>query len=417
MVTRISSRLGGIARRDLLRAGFGSLALGASGDFARSPFFAEAAAAPATQEGRILVVVELSGGNDGLNTVVPFGDDAYYRVRPRIGIKPQRVRKLDEHIGFQSTMSGFERLYRDGRLAIVHGVGYEQPSFSHFASMAYWHTAAPNRGELYGWLGRAADAMDPQGHANYIVNIDTQQSLAVRARGHVPLVFDEPQKFVRTGFAEETATLRTIAGHGTGENEAQSFMFDVSRSALNAEQLVRDAWAKYRTPVDYGLVRFGLERVAALIAADFPTKIYYVAYRNNAFDTHVQQVDLHARLLTYVSDAVFGFMRDLERIGKADQVSMVIFSEFGRRVPENANLGTDHGTANYMFLVGKQVQGGHYGEPVSLTQLDAGDNLLHTTDFRRVYASVIEGWLRYRDSQTLLHGNFETFPIWASRTP
>src|SRR5215468_2401542 len=227
-------RISGIARRDLLRAGFGNVILSAAG-LGRSPFFSEAGAAPATKPGRILVVVELSGGNDGLNTVVPYGDDAYYRARPRIGIKKERLRKIDQHFGFQSTMSGFERLYKDGHLAIVHGVGYDQPSFSHFASMAYWQTAAPNRGELYGWLGRAADAMDPEGRANYIVNIDTQQSLAVRSRAHVPLVFDDPQKFTRSGFAEEAAALKAIAGMGKAENDAQDFMFSVSRSALDAE--------------------------------------------------------------------------------------------------------------------------------------------------------------------------------------
>src|SRR5882762_6454247 len=266
-MTSTFSRLGGMARRDFLRAGFGSLAFGAAGVLTRAPAWAQTAA-HAAEKGRILVVVELSGGNDGLNTVVPYGDDAYYRARPRIGIKPARLRKIDQHFGFQYTMSGFERLYKDGKLAIVHGVGYDQPSFSHFASMAYWHTAAPNRGELYGWLGRAADAMDPEGHANYVVNIDTQQSLAVRSRGHVPLVFDDPQKFVRSGFADEASALKIIAARGRGTNEAQEFMFGVSRSALDAEQLVRDAWANYKTPVDYALWGLGLDRVAALIAAD-----------------------------------------------------------------------------------------------------------------------------------------------------
>jgi len=405
-----STRLGGIARRDLLRAGFGSLVLGASDKLWRSPFWAQAAAAQGERDGRILVIVELSGGNDGLNTVVPYGDDAYYRERPRIGIKPARLRKLDEHFGFQYTMSGFERLYKDGRLAIVHGVGYDQPSFSHFASMAYWQTAAPNRGELYGWLGRAADAMDPEGHANYIVNVDTQQSLAVRARGHVPLVFDDPQKFVRTGFADEAAALKVIAGSGRGANDAQEFMFGVSKSALDAEQLVRDAWAKYRTPVDYGLVRFGLDRVAALIAAEFPTKIYYVAYRNNAFDTHVYQSDVHARLWTYTSDHIAAFVQDVARLGRGKDVVLMAFSEFGRRVKENTSQGTDHGTAGPAFVIGEPVAGGQYGKPPSLTDLDDG-NMKFTTDYRRVYATMIKTWMGHADTAGVLRGEFEPLPL------
>src|SRR6266571_8556527 len=407
---RRSSRLGGIARRDLLCAGFGSVVLGASGGLGRSPFWAQAAAAASAQTGRILVVVELSGGNDGLNTVVPYGDDAYYRARPRIGIKPARVRKLDQHFGFQYTMSGFERLYKDGRLAIVHGVGYDQPSFSHFASMAYWHTAAPNRGELYGWLGRAADAMDPEGGPNYLVNIDTQQSLAVRSRGHVPLVFDDPEKFVRTGFADEKSPLKAIAARGRGGNEAQEFMFGVSRSALDAEQLVRDAWAQYRTPVDYGLVRFGLDRVAALIAADFPTRIYYVAYRNNAFDTHVYQSDVHARLWTYTSDHIAAFIKDIARLGRAEDVVLMAFSEFGRRVKENTSQGTDHGTAGPVFMIGAPVAGGQYGKMPSLTELSDG-NMVFTTDFRRVYATLAGTWMGHRDTEALLRGNFERLPL------
>src|SRR6516162_11459235 len=186
-------------RREFLEAGLYGLGIGSSGLFPVPPLFAQAAqtlGAEPSNNGRVLVVIELSGGNDGLNTVVPYGDDAYYRARPRIGIKPARLRKLDDHFAFQYTMAGLERLYKDGQLAIVHGVGYDQPSFSHFSSMAYWQTAAPNRGDLYGWVGRLADAMDPEGHANYLVNIDTQQSLAVRSRAHVPLVFDDPEKFI-----------------------------------------------------------------------------------------------------------------------------------------------------------------------------------------------------------------------------
>jgi len=404
------SRNSGIGRRDFLRAGFGSIAFGAAGMLGRAPAWAQTTADQTARHDRILVVVELSGGNDGLNTVVPYGDDAYYRARPRIGIRPARLRKLDDHFGFQYTMAGLERLYKDGRLAIVHGVGYEQPSFSHFSSMAYWQTAAPNRGDLYGWVGRMADAMDPEGHDNYIVNIDTQQSLAVRSRGHVPLVFDDPVKFIRTGFADEKAALPSVAARGKGANAAQDFIYGVSRSALNAEALVRDAWAQYRTSVDYGLVRFGLDRVAALIAADFPTRIYYVAYRNNAFDTHVYQSDLHARLWTYTSDHIAAFVKDVARLGRADDVMIMAFSEFGRRVKENTSQGTDHGTAAPAFLIGEPVMGGQYGKMPSLTELIDG-NMVYTTDFRRVYATAIKSFMGYDDAAGVLRGEFDPLPI------
>jgi uncharacterized protein (DUF1501 family) len=404
-----------LCRRDVLRAGFAGLALQTVRGLGLPIAFGQAARALAAADAapeRILVVLELSGGNDGLNTLVPYGDDAYYRHRPTISIKPQKLRKIDEHFGFSGGMAGFERLYKDGKLAVVHGCGYDHPSFSHFTSMAYWHTAAPNSGEEYGWVGRVAEAMQPQPRPNYLVNIDTTQSLAVKSRVHVPVVFDDPERLQRKGNFQVRPVLEQVTEQADDANPARKFLRETAKSALEASALIRQAWARYKTPVDYGIVPVQLPKVAALIDAGLPTRLYYVAYRNNAFDTHVQQVDLHARLLTYVSDAVSGFMRDLERLGKAEHVSLLMFSEFGRRVPENANLGTDHGTANYMFLVGKPVKGGHYGERVSLTQLDAGDNLIHTTDFRRVYASVIENWLGYRDSQALLHGKFEPFPMW-----
>ena len=161
--------------------------------------FSRALAADTKERERILVILEMSGGNDGLNTLVPYSDDAYYRHRPKIGIRPDKLRKIDQRYGFNGGMAGFERLYKDGRMAIVHGCGYAQPSFSHFTSMAYWHTGAPNSGEEYGWVGRVADAIDTRSTPNFIVNIDEVQSLAVRARDHVPVVFDDPEKFGRKG--------------------------------------------------------------------------------------------------------------------------------------------------------------------------------------------------------------------------
>jgi uncharacterized protein (DUF1501 family) len=407
-------RLSQADRRRVLQAGLCGLGLGAGALLRTPPLFAQAAsqlAARTQAEGKILVVLELSGGNDGLNTVVPYGDDAYYRQRPNIGIRKQALLPLDEHFGLSGGMVGFERLYKDGQLAIVHGCGYDNPSFSHFTSMAYWHTAAPNSGEPYGWVGRLADSMAPDAPPNFLVNIDSRQSLAVRSERHVPVVFDDPAKFSREAFFEERNVLQADIVHGKVENPSRRFLLDVARSAKDASSLVREAWANYRSPVDYGITGLDLPKVVSLIDAGMPTRLYYTSYRNNAFDTHVFQGDLHRRLLTYASDAVAAFMRDLERIGRADDVVVMVFSEFGRRVPENVSLGTDHGAANVMFVAGKPVQGGHYGDIPSLTALDEGDNLRHTTDFRRVYATMIGGWLQHPHAAQLLRGEFEPFDM------
>lgn len=411
-MTMPPSRFDLLARRDLLRTGAYALGARAIGAVGAPALLAGTSRAAAPASPRTLVVVELSGANDGLNTVVPYTDDAYYHARPTLAIRPDKLRKIDDRFGFQATMAGFERLYKDGRLAIVHGVGYDQPSFSHFSSMAYWHTGAPNGGEAYGWLGRLADAIDRQGSADYLVNIDAHQSLAVRARNHVPLVFDDPDKFSRNVAVDEQAALKALVGRDSARNASEVFVFDVAHSAQNAELRVREACANYRTPVDYGLVRFGLERVAALIAAGFPTRIYYVAMRNNVFDTHVYQADVHARLWAYASDHIAAFANDMERLGRGDDVAVMVFSEFGRRVAENTSRGTDHGTAGPVFVIGKAVNGGHYGDAPSLTDLADG-NLRHTTDFRRVYATLIEAWMGSPQVGSVLNGEFETIPLLA----
>ncbi|MGB6947060.1 MAG: DUF1501 domain-containing protein [Bryobacteraceae bacterium] len=400
------------SRRDLLRLGM--YGIGVSAVARPMPLFAQAVAALAGQaksSGKILVVLELSGGNDGLNTLIPYGDDAYYHHRPNIGIRRKDLRPIDDHFGFSHGMAGFERLYKSGKLAIVHGCGYENPSFSHFTSMAYWHTAAPNSGEQYGWVGRLADAMAPDAPPNFIVDIDTHQSLAVRSRRHVPVVFDDPNKFTQEIFYDERGALPTADASQQISNPSRRFLLETAQSAKQASALVREAWSKYHSPVDYGVVGLDLPKVAALIDAGMPTRLYYTAYRNNAFDTHVFQNDTHKRLLTYASDAVAAFLQDLERIGRADDVVVMVFSEFGRRVPENVNLGTDHGAANLMFVAGKQVKGGQYGTIPNLTRLDVGDNLVFTTDFRRVYATMIAGWLGLKDTRPLLNGDFELFDM------
>lgn len=403
-----------IKRREILRKGMAGLGVAGLGGAILKPSalsrVAEAAAM-AEANGKILVILELSGGNDGLNTVVPYADDAYYQHRPEIGLPKNQLRILDDHFGLNPGMAGFERLFKDGKMAILHGCGYENPSYSHFTSMAYWHTAAPNSGQEYGWVGRLADDLDPSGTSNFLVNVAARQSLAVRSKQHVPVVFDQPSRFMREAFFEEKEALSRVPDIGNVDNPSRRFLLDIARSANDASELVRDAWGNYNSPVDYGVNSLDLPKVVSLIDSGMPTKLYYVSYRNNAFDTHVFQNNVHRRLLTYTSDAVSAFIRDLERIGRADDVALMIFSEFGRRVPENVTLGTDHGAANVMFVVGNGVKGGHYGEVPSLTKLAKGDNLAYTTDFRRVYQTLISGWLGHGGGSKILNGDFETFDM------
>jgi uncharacterized protein (DUF1501 family) len=364
---------------------------------------------------RILVVIELSGGNDGLNTVVPFGDPAYYRARPKIGIIEREVIKVADGFGFHPSMVGFERLYKDGRLAVVHGCGYDHPSLSHFSSMGFWHTGVPNGGEPLGWLGRLADATYPATSKNVIVNLGNSQSLAVRGQQHSPLVFDDPGRFRRDGTDEEKHALAMLSESRTTTNATLDFLANTAKNATDSSDFVRRASTSYRTPVDYGQgggLAGNLQRVAALIAAEMPTRLYYVTYQGNSFDTHVQQADLHTRLLMYTADAVRGFMDDVARLGRGDDVAVMIFTEFGRRVEENGSLGTDHGTATPMFVVGKAVKGGFYSRHPSLTDLDDG-NMKMTTDFRRVYATAIKEWLGYDQTQAVLKGTFAPMGVFA----
>ena len=412
MTTHIFSRRPRLSRREVLRQGLSGLGISAGIPLV----FGRAVQAMTKEEKpgdfanpeRILVVVELDGGNDGLNTVVPYGDDAYYRQRPKIAISADKVRRIDDHFGFHPSLVGFERLYKDGKFALVHGCGYDNPILSHFAAMGYWHTGVPIAGEKLGWVGRLADKLSPEVRENLIVNVASQQSLAVRSRVHSPLVFDDPSRFLRVGRYEQTPLFSVLTGADSSSQPALNFLSGVASSALKSAAFVRDAWAEYSTPVNYGLelpVSQDLRKVAALIDAGMPTRLYYVQYRNNDFDTHVHQVDLHARLLAYASDPIHGFIEDMNRIGRGDDVAMMVFTEFGRRVPENASGGTDHGTATPVYVIGNKVKGGQYGKPVSLTELDDG-NLIYTTDYRQVYASMIGEWMGV-DASTVLKGNFK----------
>lgn len=412
-MTRRSNKLcddSGVSRRQALKIGGRGLALGLMGGgvSALPPLFGAASEAVAATPGKILVVFEWFGGYDGLSTFVPYGDDALYRQRPTIGVREENVIKVDEHFGFQKSMLGMHRLWDEGNVAVIHGAGYDQPSFSHFTSSSYWHTGAPNSGEPYGWYGRTADALDPHGTPNYLVNISSTQTLAVRAREHVPVVFDDPSAFTRAVFHPERPHIDNLDRGQVARNDVHQFMLDVNRSARDASALVSQAWESYNLTRNPDLRLLDLDKVVALIENDFPARLYYVRLQGSLFDTHVNQESPHNRQVQYCSDAVWGFFEEMKRIGKQDEVAIFVHSEFGRRVPENTNLGTDHGTANVAFILGGGVKGGQYSTPVSLTDLVLGDNLRHTTDFRNVYATLIEEFLGHRKSEDILGEKFKT---------
>lgn len=345
-------------RRDLLRTSL--VGLGAS---AALPSFLQRSYAALAQESRagehenerILVVVELTGGVDGLNVLVPIENDHYYRARPTLSIPKAAARRVSDEFGFHPRAAGFERLFKDGRMAVVHGCGYPNSSLSHFSSLDYWHTAVPHGSETRGWLGRFADDFRPDAPKQFIVNLGTLESLAVRAVLHAPITFNR----------------------GT-------------RS---------------------GGLRDDLEHLTALIEAGFPTRIYYTSA--GGWDTHGNQELTHQRLLTSTADALRAFLDDMARIGRADDVAVMVFSEFGRRIDENASGGTDHGTAGPMYILGKRVKGGWYGDFPSLGELGENGNPRFTTDFRRVYATMIAEWMGFDRAGTILEGDFPALGVFA----
>ncbi len=409
------------SRRDFLRTGLFGIGVGAamplvfghsSLAMAAESFFGGAQSHPE----RILIVVELSGGNDGLNTLVPHRNDEYFKARPTLAVK--NALKLNDEFGLHPSLGGLQKIWDQGRLAIVPGCGYPNPNLSHFESMDYWHTASPHAPESLGWVGRLADAASPQHKSNFIINVAQKQALAVRSAVHSPVTFSDPDKFVRVGDPSQAPVYaKLIDKSSDGGNAALSFLQDTARNAAESSVRVRAAIAKYKTPVDYGVesgkasLASDLKKVAALISAGFPTRFFYVNL--GGFDTHAGQVGAHRALLYYVGDALRGLMEDLERIGRAGDVAVMMFTEFGRRVSENASGGTDHGAASPMWMIGKKVKGGIHGKYPSLTDLDADGNMKMTMDFRRVYATMIKEWMGYGDTRALLKGDFAPLPVFS----
>jgi uncharacterized protein (DUF1501 family) len=396
-------------RRELLRLGLGGSTLLACGATVPT-FLARSAHALADgpgrdDDGRILVVVQLDGGNDGLNTVVPHGDDLYHKSRPKLALKARDLRPIDEHVGLHPSLDGFARLREDGRLALVQSVGYPNPNRSHFESMAIWHTARAEPGrEEPGWLARAMDAgpAAPGGDAPALhIAAETLPQALRGGQQYVPSLATVEQFRRRLGVPEDGGAdeqrevLDRIAGQGgSGENPllqfvARSTMVTYASSA-RLEKVLHDDDEGARYPDSYGLAR-RLRLIARLIRSGLSTPIYYAQL--GGFDTHAEQLNRHSGLLRELGSSVRAFLADLDRSGDGDRVTVLVFSEFGRRLGENASAGTDHGTSAPVFLLGRPVRGGLHGPYPDLSNLKDGDPE-HAIDFRRVYATVLERWLK-----------------------
>lgn len=411
------------SRRRFLRASIGGAAAIGIGSMVPD-CFTHAANHDGDGNERILVVVQLSGGNDGLNTVVPYSDDAYRAVRPKLAIATSDVLKCDDAVGFHPSLKAMRELLDDGKLAVVQNVGYDQPNRSHFESMDIWHTCR-RKGEARpdGWLGRFLDskAIQAGGDVPALHLGQEQQPLAIASnKVHVPTVRDlsefqlqgRNRMALRSILHASVATEMSHRAKDSGEpNDLLNFLQSSATSALESSQRVTDAAGVYNSDATYPETELGmkLRTIAQLIDAGLATRIYYVQL--DGFDTHAQQPATHAILLRQWSEAVSALIRDLGARGHADRVCVMTFSEFGRRVAENASEGTDHGAAGPMFLCGGGVKAYIFGKHSSLNDLQDGD-LKHDIDFRQVYASVLSSWLG-ADPSPIIGGNFATLPLFS----
>jgi uncharacterized protein (DUF1501 family) len=359
---------------------------------------------PGEPEDRILVVVQLSGGNDGLNTIVPYGADAYHRARPALAIGAPSAKdgalQLDDSmgIGFHPRLQGFRDLLDQGCLAVVQGVGYPNPNRSHFASMDIWHTGKPG-GRDHGWIGRYLDcSCSGSPAADAEVAIGRSAPLAMMGAKTSPVSFENARLYQWSGkeisgglTASYDASNRAGALDGIDPGSQAAFLMRTALDAQLSSDRVRAAIAKAPLVTYPGTKLAGqLQSIGAMIRDGMKTRVYYASI--NGFDTHGGQAGTHGNLMREVGDAMRAFQSDLKAQGNEDRVITMVFSEFGRRVRQNASGGTDHGTAAPMFLIGTQVKAGVHGTHPSLSDLDDGD-LRFTTDFRSVYATLMDRWL------------------------
>ena len=390
------------------------------------------------KDGTILVVLQMAGGNDGLNMVVPFADDVYHRLRPRLGIPADKILKLDSYAGLNPKLAGLKSLFDEGHLSVIQGVGYPNPNRSHFRSTEIWQTASDaDRNENEGWLGKYFDNCCAGADPTVGVAIGDQMPQAFVARTPTGVTFSKPEQFrwvpseKRSGpmSAEETffrqlngvndedaapaandgGSISAIPGSTKANQSAADFL---QRTALDA-QLSSDKIlaiarkTKSNMPYPPGQLAASLSLIARMIAGGLPTRVYYAS--QGGFDTHAGQLGTHDRLMTELNDALSAFVADLKQQGNFDRVLLMTFSEFGRRVAENANGGTDHGAAAPMFVLGGAVKAGLFGKYPSLTDLDHGD-LKFNTDFRSVYGTILDRWLK-APSELVLGRKFSSLPI------
>jgi uncharacterized protein (DUF1501 family) len=410
-------------RREFLRLGLGTSALLACGTSVPT-FLARSAAALASQQAtanRVLVVVQLDGGNDGLNTIVPFTDDNYRLRRPRLALPAASLHRLNDRIGLHPALTGLMRLHEDRQLAVVQSVGYPNPNRSHFESMAIWHTARPEPGrETPGWLARCIDQRfaAPGGDAPALHISESLLPQALHGgQRHVPSLASLEQFRRRLGIpndpaaAEQRAALDQVSSLQRGADG--SLLQFVERSTVltyassaRLEGVLNNQNAATGYPENFGLAR-RLRLIAQFIRAGLGTSIYYTQI--GGFDTHANQFSTHSNLLLEVGSSLRSFLEDLNRMGEANRVLVLVFSEFGRRLAENASAGTDHGTAAPVLLMGPRVQPGIHGPDPNLQDLEDGDPR-HAIDFRRVYATVLDQWLSC-PSQAILGGPFAQLPL------
>ena len=378
----------------------------------------------------ILVVLQLAGGNDGLNTVVPYANDDYFRARPKLGLSAKDVLRLDHQFGLHPALKGFQALSASGHLSIVHGVGYPNPNRSHFRSTEIWATASDSQKvERHGWIGRYFDHACPGADPAVGVALSRTMPQAFAAKSPTGVSLENPESYRYVDPDEpETGAMATggkyyrqmnqdvglaggsIQSLGSGRMTVDDPRAFLERTALDAQissDTIRTVAAQVKNHVPYPATALAsnLNLVAQLIAGGLATRVFYL--NQGGFDTHTNQAAAHPRLLTELGGALQAFVADLKALGQLDRVLVLTFSEFGRRVAENQSGGTDHGAGAPMFLLGGKVKPGFHGETPSLEPKDLfnGDVKFHT-DFRSIYAGVLEHWLRTK-SEPILGRHFE----------